>query len=131
MARFVSEHSEGMSWSIGAELIYDYFSGLFKKEVSNELIHNIWLGAEAALSKCVSDDERKVVKAIAIIQIVNKEDEIIANEKYISLAVDCGDVADLVDALVARQVIYVKGSTGALVFKTKAGTELRAEIKRQ
>lgn len=131
MARFVSEHSEGMSWAIGAELIYDYFSGLFKKEVSNELIHNIWLGAEAALSKCVSDDERKVVKAIAIIQIVNKEDEIIANEKYISLAVDCGDAADLVDALVARQVIYVKGSTGALVFKTKAGTELRAEIKRQ
>ena len=59
---------------IGADLIYDYFSGLFKKDVNNEFIHNLWLGAEVALSKCSSEDDRIVIKAMAVIQIVNKEE---------------------------------------------------------
>ena len=33
MARFVSEHQADMDWSIGADLIYDYFEPLFKKEI--------------------------------------------------------------------------------------------------
>lgn len=31
MARFVSEHTSDKEWSIGADLIYEYFSALFKK----------------------------------------------------------------------------------------------------
>lgn len=43
MARFVSEHTLDKEWSIGADLIYEYFSALFKKDVVNEFIHNIWM----------------------------------------------------------------------------------------
>lgn len=31
MAKYVTEHNTSEEWSIGADLIYDYFSGLFKK----------------------------------------------------------------------------------------------------
>ena len=51
MARFVSEHTLDKEWSIGADLIYEYFSALFKKDVVNEFIHNIWLSAEYAIDK--------------------------------------------------------------------------------
>ena len=77
MARFVSEHTLDKEWSIGADLIYEYFSALFKKDVVNEFIHNIWLSAEYAIDKCDTEDQRKIVKALAVILIVNKEDEIV------------------------------------------------------
>ncbi|SHJ50758.1 hypothetical protein [Pseudobutyrivibrio xylanivorans] len=131
MARFISEHENDAPWILGADAIYDYFSGLFKKEVSNELVHSIWLSAEAAINKCVNDEERRVVKAIAIIQVVNKSEEIIASENSIFLSLNDEELGETIEELVKRQVIYKKGASGAYVFKTKAGTELRAEIRRQ
>lgn len=131
MARFVSEHSGEMEWSIGADLIYDYFSFLLKKEVSNEYIHNIWLSAEYAIEKCESEDQKKMIKALAIVLIVNKEDEIPATGKYLRLCVNVGDSAQTINELEKNELIYVKSATGCFVFKTRAGSELRSEIKRQ
>ena len=91
MARFVSEHTLDKEWSIGADLIYEYFSALFKKDVVNEFIHNIWLSAEYAIDKCDTEDQRKIVKALAVILIVNKEDEIPATEKYLKLCINASD----------------------------------------
>ena len=130
MARYVLDHDKSKDWVIGADLIYDYFSGLFKKDVNNEFIHNIWLGAEVALSKCSSEDEQKVIKAMAVIQIVNKEDEVLANETYLSLAVRLKEGTSVLEALTQKNIIYRKKSTGAYVYKTQAGIELRTEIKK-
>lgn len=131
MARFVMEHSKEMEWSIGADLIYDYFSSLFKKEVTNEYVHNIWLSAEYALEKCETDDQKKVIKALAIILIVNKEDEIPASDKYLRLSASMGDCAQAIKQLDDKQFIYKKNATGCYAFKTRAGSELRSEIRRQ
>lgn len=131
MARFVSEHSEKMEWSIGADLIYDYFSLLLKKEVSNEYVHNIWLSAEYAVEKCESEDQKKIIKALAIVLIVNKEDEIPATDKYLGLCVNVGDTAQTINELETKKLIYIKSATGCFAFKTRAGSELRSEIKRQ
>lgn len=131
MANFVSEHDGKMEWSIGADLIYDYFSGLFKKDVLNEYIHNLWLSAEYALTKCENENQKKVIKALAIILIVNKEDEIPADEKYLPLALAFDECEYEIEKLMKAQIIYKKGSTNSYVFKTRAGSELRLEIKRQ
>ena len=130
MARYVLDHDKSKDWVICADLIYDYFSVLFKKDVNNEFIHNIWLGAEVALSKCSSEDEQKVIKAMAVIQIVNKEDEVLANETYLSLAVRLKEGTSVLEALTQKNIIYRKKSTGAYVYKTQAGIELRTEIKK-
>ena len=131
LARFVAEHESEKGWVIGADLIYDYFAGLFKKEVSNELVHSIWLGAEYAISKCDNEDEKKLIKTLALIQIVNKGEEIPANEAYLSLGTSLVDSGEALKDLVDKQLIYKKSSIGAYVFKTRAGSELKAELKKQ
>lgn len=131
MARFVAEHTEDMDWSIGADLIYDYFSSLFKKEVANEYVHNIWLSAEYTLDKCETEDQKKIIKALAIVMIVNKEDEIPATSKYLKLCVHTDDADQAINELKEKEFIYKKGSTDTYIFKTRAGSELRAEIRRR
>lgn len=131
MARFVLEHSIDMEWSIGADLIYDYFSPLFKKEVSNEYVHNIWLSAEYAIEKCETEDQKKVIKALAIVLIVNKEDEIPAGDRYLKLCINTGDCNQAIVELEEKHIIYKKRATGYFGFKTRAGSELKSEINRQ
>lgn len=131
MARYIANHSREMLWSIGADLIYDYFSGLFKKEVINEHVHNEWLNAEYALSKCVTEEQKKIVKALAIFLIVNKDEEMPADENILALATGISNAREIIEELVVSQVVYKKGSTNNLVFKTRAGSALKTEIKRQ
>lgn len=126
-----TEHTLDKEWSIGADLIYEYFSALFKKDVVNEFIHNIWLSAEYAIDKCDTEDQRKIVKALAVILIVNKEDEIPATEKYLKLCINASDPEQALMELKKKEFIYKKNSTDSYVFKTRAGSELKAEIKRQ
>ncbi len=131
MARFIANHSKNDGWSIGADLIYDYFEALFRKEVSNEFIHNIWLSAEYVIERCETDDEKKVAKALAIILAVNKEDEIAAEDGYIKISTEAADSVLALNSLVERKLIYKKSATGTYVFKTRAGSELKSEIKKQ
>ena len=131
MARYIAEHEKNMDWSIGADLIYDYFEPLFKKEVVNEYVHNIWLSTEYALNKCETEDQRRIIKALALVLVVNKEDEIPANEKYLLLCVNTSDGNQAINDLISEQVVYKKNSTGTFAFKTRAGSELKSEIKKQ
>ncbi|WP_146058840.1 hypothetical protein [Lachnospira multipara] len=131
LLRFVANHDSQKEWSVGADLIYDYFAPLFKKDVSNEFIHNVWLSAEYVLDKCDSENKKKVVKALAIILIVNKEDELPATRNYIALSLDVPGCQQIVDELDACELIYKKSATNTYAFKTRAGSELKSEIKRQ
>lgn len=131
MARFVAEHTSDMDWSIGADLIYDYFSPLFKREVTNEYVHNIWLSAEYAIDRCDTEDQKKLIKALAIVLIVNKEDEIPATNKYLKLCIHIDDANQVIEELKEKDFIYKRESTDTYLFKTRAGSELKAEIRRQ
>lgn len=131
MFRFVQNHNAEMPWNIGADLIYDYFAPLLKKEVANEYVHNIWLSTEYTLEKCETDEQRRIAKALAAILIVNKADELPANEKYLSLCVGADDALQATNELLTKQLIYKKSATETYVFKTQAGSELKSEIRRQ
>lgn len=106
------------------------FSGLFKKDINNENVHTQWLNAEYALSRCKSEEERSVIKALAIILIVNKPDEIPATNAYIQYAAN-NDNVDIIQALQERGIIYKKASTNCYMFKTRAGADLRKEIRKR
>ena len=131
MSRYISEHDKEQAWTIGVDLIYDYFSPLFKKDVTNEFVHNIWLSAEYAISKCTNVEQIKTVKSLAVILIVNKEDEMPADEKYLPMAAMIDDVEIVIADLVKNQLIYKRGSTNAYMFKTRAGSTLKSEIKKR
>lgn len=131
MARFVKNHNPEDVWLVGADLIYNYFAGLFKKEVINEHVHNEWLNAEYALTKCTSEEQKVVVRALAIILITNKEEEMPAVESVLALATGLPNAAEIIEMLEENQILYKKGSTNSLVFKTRAGSALKSEIKKQ
>lgn len=131
MSRLVCENEIDRLNSIGADAIYDYFSGIFKKDINNEAVHNIWLSAEYALTKCATEEEKKIVKAIAIMLIVNKNDDIPTNEKFICLSVFNEISNESINKLVEKHIIYLKSSTETYSFQTRAGSELKAEINKQ
>lgn len=133
MAKYVSTFSNvpGRPWIIGADLIYDYFKGLFKKDVNNEYVHNEWLNAEYALSRTTVHDQIKMIKTLAIINIVNKPDEMPADRMCLRLAANVTDPDETIRQLIEKDLIYKKGANNCYVFKTRATSELKTEIKKR
>lgn len=131
LARFVNNHESNQPWTVGADLIYDYFKGLFKKEVTNEMIHNIWLSAEYAIEKCDTDAERSIVKALAVILAVNKPEELSSSEKNVKLSIHMDDLDEGIETLKNKNLIYKRGVSDTLAFKTRAGSVLKTEIKKR
>lgn len=131
MARFIGEHDHSQEWIIGADLIYDYFGNLFRKDVTNELVHNEWLNAEYALSKCENETQKKVIKSLAAILIVNRSEEVPANGSSIGLAANIEDWQEILTQLESKDIITKKASTDCYVFKTRAGSVLKKEIKKR
>lgn len=131
LARYVANHSIEQDWSIGADMIYDYFAPIFKKDITNEYIHNIWLSAEYSLEKCATKEEKRLIKALAAILIINNPEEMPATDSNIKMCVDIVDFEEIIKSLVSKDFIHKKNLTGAYAFKTRAGSELKAEIKKQ
>lgn len=131
MINYIKEMSENMPWIINSDLIYDYFKELFKKDITNELVHNEWLNAEYALTQVNDSNLKKLIKTLAIINIVNKPDELPANIDHLRLAFGSSDVENEIKKLEQKGLIYKKSSNGCYVFKTRATSEIRTEIKKR
>lgn len=131
MAKYVLALKAGKEWVINADLIYDYFKNLFKKDVSNEFIHSEWLNAEYALSQVNEKNKKQLIKTLAIINIVNKPEELPTNRESLRLASGVPDIDSTLSALEANGLIYKKGSTNSYAFKTRATSELKTEIKKR
>lgn len=131
MAKAVKTMPALKKWIISADLIYDYFKGLFKKDLTNEYIHNEWLNAEYAIGEVSDHNQLKMLKTIAIINIVNKMDEMPADFSTLQLAANVPDPGATLQELCVKGLIYKKGSNNCYVFKTRATSELKSEIKRR
>ena len=131
VANMVKTMSDNRNWIIDADLVYDYFKNLFKKDVSNEFIHNEWLNAEYAIGIAADANQKKMLKCLAIINIVNKPDELAADEQGLYIASGVPDPEATLMELCAKGLIYKKGSNNCYVFKTRATSELKTEIKKR
>lgn len=131
VARTVKTMAENKNWIIDADLIYDYFKNLFKKDVNNEYIHGEWLNAEYALSQASDSNQKKMLKCLAVINIVNKPDELPADEQDLYMAAGVPDPEATLAGLCAKGLIYKKGSNNCYVFKTRATSELKTQIKKR
>ncbi|MBP1925267.1 hypothetical protein J2Z76_001124 [Sedimentibacter acidaminivorans] len=131
MLRYIKNHNCMMQWVITPDLIYDYFKGIFKKNVANEYVHREWLKAEYAISSATTPNQVKILKIMALINIVNKPDELSTIEKYLYLASEIEDVNVVLDELLNSQIIYKKSTNDNYVFKTRIGTDLKNEINRR
>ena len=58
---------------VTVDLIYDYFQDLLRKEIFNTTVHSIWSKTDTALRQVKNIDQKRILKAIAIIYIVQDE----------------------------------------------------------
>lgn len=131
LLNIVRKMDNSSEWILNADAIYDYFKGLFKKDVTNEHIHSEWLNAEYALSIAKKVELRKVLKAIAIINIVNKSDEMPTTLEYLKFATGLSNIDEVIEELIHKDLIYKKGLDGTYVFKTRATSQIRTEIDKR
>lgn len=117
-----------MPWMVYADCIYDYFSGTFKKDVSNEYIHNEWLNAEYALSLAENDSQRKIIKVLAIIRIANRMEELPASRQILALATGIERIDQELERMLELQILDLHHTHETYSFRTRATKELNREI---
>lgn len=69
---FISQETTEFS-TITVDYIYGYFEELFKKEVFNASVHSVWAKTDSALRQISDDTQCKILKAIAVINIIGDE----------------------------------------------------------
>lgn len=65
--------------------IYDYFGRLFQKEEAN-YIRNIWYRSESILSKLEEINDKRVIKALSIVLMINNYDKLPPNRDILALS---------------------------------------------
>lgn len=81
---FIHNSDSGL---FNVDKIYDYFSELLQKEEAN-FIRNLWYRAESISSKLDGSLEKRIVKALAIILMINDFDKLPPKEEVISLCLN-------------------------------------------
>lgn len=114
---------------VGVDLIYDYFSQLLENE-KELFLHNEWLKAEYTLSKTDEEDEQKIIKAIAVIRMMNRMEDIPVNDLFLKLAlgVDEKNCKKALNSLIAKKLIVFKRSTAMYEFQNNIGINIENEV---
>ncbi len=115
---------------IGVDKIYDYFKGLFRENNDQQQIHAEWLVAEYALARAATENERKVIKAMAVIRMIHREEELPAQKLPIrlGLAMEQEEFEETMQQLVKKELVAYRSSQGVYGFRKIAGTGLEEKI---
>ena len=115
---------------IGVDKIYDYFKGLFRENNDQQQIHAEWLVAEYALARAATENERKVIKAMAVIRMIHREEELPAQKLPIrlGLAMEQEEFEETMQQLVKKELVAYRSSQGIYGFRKIAGTGLEEKI---
>lgn len=114
---------------ITVESIYDYFEELFRKEVFNKRVYLTWSKAISAIKKAQSVDEIKIIKAIAIINII-ADDYLrpIASHIKSCLLMSDGAFNQAIKSLIVNQVVSER-SDNTYVLLTADEISINAAIQ--
>lgn len=118
---------------IGIDKIYDYFKSLFRENVEQPKIHGEWLKAEYALEQTSDKRAQSVIKAIAIIQMIGRSEELPANQETIALALamDKNICKGIIEELEKSGIIRYRSSEGGYYFRGNVGVDVEAEITKR
>lgn len=105
------------------DLVYDYFSAIFKKDLSNARIHDIWLNADYAISNASDDDQIKVLKSLGLILMINKN-ELLPTTKNLELCSGVKNIVRTLDELKNNNLIHYSDLFGSYSYTTAAGKVL-------
>ena len=137
---FLAEEEQGsLSWLlqkgiedfIGIDKIYDYFKNLFRDNTDLPQIHNEWMKAEYAISQVSEDMEIRILKTIAIIRMIHKEEELPAKEDIFRLSLGCGEkeFQHAMQQLMEKDLIIYRKRLGVYAFRSNVGVDIEKAIE--
>ena len=114
---------------VGAGLIYDYFTQLFEAEKASS-IHNEWLKADFALSKTENENEKAVIKSLAVIHMLNRPDDVPANDLFLRLAsgISKDDYIKAMESLIENEILKYKSGIAAYEFQNGVSVNIENEV---
>lgn len=100
---FIHEKDNGL---FNVDKIYDYFAELLQKEEAN-FIRNLWYRAESILAKLDNPLQKRIVKALAVISMINDSDRLPSTTHIVSLSLfeDEEDVAKEIEKLIDKSYL--------------------------
>ena len=114
---------------INVDLIYDYFKSIIKKDIGNVRLHEVWQTTENALIKADILSEKQLIKAIAIINIIDNEDEMPCNDNMLSLILGAEVAKQTITSLTNKGILLKRLYDKKYILRTSATTLIGEEIK--
>lgn len=123
----------GENQVIGIDKVYDYFKGLFRETADQPYIHNEWMKAENALSQVEDEIEQAVLKAIAVIRMIRREEELPAKDRSIrlALAIDEEECMRAIAKLKEQNLITYRSSIGVYAFCNHVEVDVEKAITKK
>lgn len=130
LADFISKNNGNLEL-LNLDILFDYFQSLFKKEIFNEVVHDIWIKADTAIRKCKLIGEKSILKALAIIYIINEFDRLKPTKEMLMLALNYkeGDIDSLLTPMIENNILYIKKSNGYINFAPLVQTNIKDKIE--
>lgn len=127
------EEDEKEAHGIGAAVVYDYFSRLFRENTDLIHIHAEWLKAEYALGKAEYEEEKNIIKVMALLKMMGNEEELPVNDESIYLAsgLEYGIVKEKLEQLKEAQLIQWRNRTASYDFKNNVGVDIEKKIQEE
>lgn len=118
---------------IGIDCVYDYFKNLFKETIDQPHIHKEWLKADYALTKADTEEEKKIIKAMAVIRMIRRPEELAVQKRDIccSLNMTEGEYERAMKSLMEKRVVFFRKSLGIYDFKNNIGLDIEAVIEKE
>lgn len=118
---------------IGVDKIYDYFKGLFRETADLPYIHNEWMKAEEALTRVVDNTEKAVIKALSVIRMIHREEELPAKDETIrlALAMQKDECEKAISHLKEQKIILYRSSIGVYAFANHVGVDVEKAIAKK
>lgn len=110
--------------------IYDYFEPLFRKETFNEAIHDIWIKTDTALKIVFSKEEKKIIKVLGILYIVNDFNLLPPTEQviYSILDIDKEILDETIKNLRSLNILVLRKSNETLDFIPLSSVDIHGKI---
>lgn len=124
---------KGQDSLIGIDKIYDYFKGLFRETADLPYIHSEWMKAEEALERVENDTEKSVIKALAVIRMIHREDELPAKDEMIqlALAIPKDKCKEAIEHLKEQNIILYRSSIGIYAFANRVGVDVEKAVAKK
>ena len=121
---FIQKNDSGL---FNVDKVYDYFSSLLQKD---DKTRNIWYRAEAIRTKLDEPLDHKIIKTIAVVQMINELDAMPCNEQIIHLAIHENKdvIVSHVDAMIENHFLRRNVINGMLSFASANSKEIDEQL---